>query len=368
MLPVAKALREAGHSICFAIANDFASHILAEGFEHRAGGDSLNALVATADLEVPNHSAGRKAAHMFTHLAPRSLFKPLLAIAKEMQPDILLHEESEYAAPLVAAILGIPNVAIGWPSPLRPRDQLDLLTRLLAGFWTQAGIKPRPYGGIFAGLFLDSCPPSFQTEFGRTIPTARVYQPASITPSQDNCLPIQKKFAAGPIVHATFGTVDTYNRADALYRSLIAAISDDSVNLVLTVGQGNSIGADIPIPSNVHVADYIPHGDLVPHCDAMICHGGCGSTIAALACGIPLIVIPRGGAVQMRNAVACERAGVGHWLDESDANPDRLRKMIYKILGNPQYKHRAQEAAAEIRAMPRATETVAWIEMLASRQ
>ena len=49
-----------------------------------------------------------------------------------------------------------------------------------------------------------------------------------------------------------------------------------------------------PQPSNVHVHQYIPQELLLPHCAAVVTHGGAGSTLGALAFGLPLLVVPQG--------------------------------------------------------------------------
>ncbi len=60
--------------------------------------------------------------------------------------------------------------------------------------------------------------------------------------------------------------------------------------------------------ANVIVERYIPQGDVLPLADAVVCHGGSGSTLAALAHGLPLVLVPA-GADQFDNAAACVAAG-----------------------------------------------------------
>jgi UDP:flavonoid glycosyltransferase YjiC (YdhE family) len=48
------------------------------------------------------------------------------------------------------------------------------------------------------------------------------------------------------------------------------------------------------LANNVHVEHYVPQSLLLPHCSAVICHGGAGTTLSSLALGLPLLILPQG--------------------------------------------------------------------------
>jgi hypothetical protein len=52
--------------------------------------------------------------------------------------------------------------------------------------------------------------------------------------------------------------------------------------------------AVIRAPQNVAVRQWVRHADVLPHCSAVIAHGGHGTVIKALAAGVPLVVAPLG--------------------------------------------------------------------------
>src|SRR3954453_15361341 len=60
-------------------------------------------------------------------------------------------------------------------------------------------------------------------------------------------------------------------------------------------------GAVIPCDAIVTLDPYIPQAEVLPRCHAVIPHGGAGTTLGALAFGLPLLVIPQ-GADQYANA------------------------------------------------------------------
>src|SRR5687768_4164266 len=360
----------AGHDVLFATAPGFHPDIRARGFAVRAAGLELDALIAASEVPGPEGALrpDQRAGRMFARIAPRAMLHPLLDIGREWLPDVLIHEEGEYAAPLAAHMLGVPNVGVGWAAPMRPPQQLDMLDRILAEFWVEAGAEPQPYGGIFRSLYLDPCPPALQTDFGRALPTTRRIRPPVPEGAPPAAMPEWRRaMPAGPVVHVTFGTVAAYNTAPDIYRAIIDGLAAEPVNLIITVGRNNDPDDLGPQRGNVRIERFLPHAELLPHCDAVVTHGGPGSSVAALAHGLPLVLIPGGGAAQVRSAAACERAGVGRTVPRADVSPARVRAAILEVLGEPGFREKARAVAAQIMQMPPPAEAVRAIEALAAR-
>jgi UDP:flavonoid glycosyltransferase YjiC (YdhE family) len=75
--------------------------------------------------------------------------------------------------------------------------------------------------------------------------------------------------------------------------------------------------------------------------------------LAALAHGLPLVLLPQ-GADQFENADACETIGVAEKIVPADLTVERLRAALERVLGDPAFFSAAQTLAAEIAAMPTA--------------
>ena len=63
-------------------------------------------------------------------------------------------------------------------------------------------------------------------------------------------------------------------------------------------------------PDNVRVEPWVPQQDVLAHAAAAVVHGGSGSTLGALAAGVPLVVVPL-FADQPQNARRVRRGGCG---------------------------------------------------------
>jgi MGT family glycosyltransferase len=142
------------------------------------------------------------------------------------------------------------------------------------------------------------------------------------------------------------------------FGQLLGALSEIDCSVVATIGRGNDPAALGPLPENARVEEYIPQALLLPHCDAMVSHGGSGSVLAALAEGLPLALVPR-GADQFDNAARCRELGVAEVLMPDEVTGNAVRDAVLGLLERPSYRERAQELAAEIAAMPSPEERVA---------
>ena len=67
------------------------------------------------------------------------------------------------------------------------------------------------------------------------------------------------------------------------------------------------------LPSNVQTSGYRPLKSLLPHCSAIVHHGGIGTTSQALAAGTPQVIRPM-AFDQFDNATRVESLGCGTWL------------------------------------------------------
>ncbi|HEY9378200.1 MAG TPA: nucleotide disphospho-sugar-binding domain-containing protein, partial [Jiangellaceae bacterium] len=136
--------------------------------------------------------------------------------------------------------------------------------------------------------------------------------------------------------------------------------------LVVTVGQQNDPAVLGPQPDNVVVRLYVPQAELLPHCQAVVTHGGSGTMLGALAQGLPLLVVPQ-GADQYANADAVVAASAGRRLGRDETTGDAVRDSVRSLLDDPGFRRAALRVQAEIRAMPTAAQAITRIEMLLAR-
>jgi MGT family glycosyltransferase len=128
----------------------------------------------------------------------------------------------------------------------------------------------------------------------------------------------------------------------AFYPRVLAALGPlaGTVQAVLNASP-DEIG---PPPDNVVVAPRVPVLALMPMLDAVVCHGGLGTTSEALAHGVPVVVAPiRHDQPIIANQIVA--AGAGIRVPFGRVSPQQLSAAINALLHEPSYR----TAAARIR-------------------
>jgi MGT family glycosyltransferase len=182
------------------------------------------------------------------------------------------------------------------------------------------------------------------------------------------------------LVYVSFGSVTAGGHLPfypALYRAAIDALAPLPARFLLTVGEQRDDAELGALPPNVTVERWVPQDEVLHRAAAVVTHGGLGSTLGALAHGVPLVVLPLFSLDQWFNAAAVARAGAGVALDAERHTrravdlPDAatlaaLGPAVEHLLTDPAPRQAAMKVAAEIRALPPVEAAVPALEAIAS--
>ena len=102
----------------------------------------------------------------------------------------------------------------------------------------------------------------------------------------------------------------------------------------------------------------MPQADVLPFCDVAVGHAGSGSTLGALAHGLPMLLLPH-GADQFENAQACAALGVAKVLMPDALTAEAVASAVTALLAESGARAAAGVIAQEIAAMPTPQEVVA---------
>jgi rhamnosyltransferase subunit B len=100
------------------------------------------------------------------------------------------------------------------------------------------------------------------------------------------------------------------------------------------------------LPLSVSWQEYVPLRLLLPHVDALVHHGGIGTTAEALAAGVPQLVVPLAHD-QFDNAARIQALGVGRSLSASRLTGLRLTRQLHAVLASQDVK----AACAQVRTL-----------------
>jgi UDP:flavonoid glycosyltransferase YjiC (YdhE family) len=127
VLDLAGALQRAGHEVRVATNKEFHAVIAGAGLRPVSAGMSNVEMREQRSRRWPETDAQPVrvwATRMWAQVMAPSTLEDLLVCMEGWPPDVVLHEEGEYAAPVAAAKAGIPWVTHGWGSPLRSASEL----------------------------------------------------------------------------------------------------------------------------------------------------------------------------------------------------------------------------------------------------
>ena len=373
LLPLATALAAAHHEVAIATGPDMRPRAEAAGFPTFVSGIPVGSAFALLAERFPDQEYNRLEPaeilgwylpHLFGETLTRAMLHDLEPLVQQWRPDILLHDTWEFAAPIAAANAGIPSVSqtLG----IRIDDQiLESVAAAVAPLWQQRGLTPDPSAGLYRYLCLDITPhglqPSVSPRYRAAIHPLR---PVALPPLPGEELPAWiTHYRDIPLVYMTLGTNFSTNSDLSMFRCVVAGLSSLPVAVVITIGFETDPAAFAPLPENIHVERYLPQSLLLPHCSAVICHGGAGTTLSTLAQGLPLLILPQ-GADQYIIGDLVQVAGAGLRLVPSEVNSTTIRSSVLALLNEPDYRAGSQRLQREIAAMPSPDETVPLIEEL----
>ena len=274
--------------------------------------------------------------------------KDLLLLVDDWRPDVLVHEEGEYAAPLVAALRGLPCVTHSWSSPARTGPDRTVLDEPLAEVWNIFGATgpPRQAGS----LYLDACPGLFQHADVKSLaPRVLPVQPSAFDgpaePAPDWLAQLPR-----PAVYVTLGTVTTFCRPERL--QLLADAAAQAAAAVVVATGPHPVDVVSPASDSVRVVQYLPQSLVLPHVDAVLSHGGAGTNLGALVHGLPQLLLPGPARSQQQATTRVVAAGLGLRLDWADASPERVRSAVRELLMHLDVRREAAAARAEMAARP----------------
>jgi UDP:flavonoid glycosyltransferase YjiC (YdhE family) len=150
-----------------------------------------------------------------------------------------------------------------------------------------------------------------------------------------------------------------------LSRTAIAALADQPVEVIVTAGRDRDPTAlgSARTAANVHVARWLNHGDVLPRCDCVVTVGGKATILAALQAGVPLVVVPTSWD-KPDNARRVVAAGLGVRVAPRHCTPERLRRAVEHVLGEPRYRENARRIASLLSAAPGPSGAAALLEAL----
>ncbi len=384
LAPFGHALLRAGHEVEVAAQGQFAANVARAGLElvplaDPPREDWMPLMGRFAELDVATAHAVM-IRDFFAGIDVRAAVPGLTETVENRRPDLIVRESWEFGSALVAERHGIPMARIGLGLAEIEEESIDLAAPAVDDAGRSLGLRPDPRGDrLRAAPYLTMMPAALEAP-GAAMPApahrfrfGRAEAPAPLPdwwPGNDD-----------PLVYMTFGSVAAAGHMPyypVLYRRAIAALAPLPIRLLVTVGDATREVAELgPVPANVHVETWVPHDDAAAAAAAIVCHGGYGSTLGALAHRVPLIVMPLFSGDQWANANAVARAEAGVAVEDEAAarsvlglpdarTIDQLPAAVTRVLEDPTLGGGARRVADAMEALPPVDAAVEILEEIAA--
>lgn len=276
----------------------------------------------------------------------------VIDLCARWKPDVLVCDEADLGSMVAAERLSLPYAMVlegAAGSLITPELVAEAMDALRAEHDAAAG----------APLVLSPFPPSLR-------------DPAVPLPA--GAVPLRASFERAPApdwlagldgaVLFTLGTVFNVEAGD-LFARVLTGLRDVGRDVIVLVGDEIDPAELGPQPAHVHVTTFVPLGAALPRCAAVVSHGGSGTVVAALAHGLPSVLLPM-GADQPGNVARCEALGVARVLDAVTATPADVRRAVEAVLTEPSYREAAERLRDEVAALPGPDHAVALLNTLSA--
>jgi UDP:flavonoid glycosyltransferase YjiC (YdhE family) len=368
LVPFARAFERAGHEVMVAGPPDLAGPVDAAGLRFwqfdPPPEDELGAVWARVPQLPPDEANEVVVGEVFGRLNSTAALPGLRAAFDEWRPDVVLRDPNEYGSALVAELHDVPHarVAIGLVST--EELGLGIATAPIDAIRRAEGLPPDPGADMLRGSpYLSTF--ARRLDEGDQPDTRRFHDPAWDAPAGalPNWWPGRED---QPLVYVTFGSVaGSFPQALPVYGVALDAVAELPARVLLTVGRELDLNGLPAAPDNVRTERWVPQQDVLGHAAAAVVHGGSGSTLGALAAGLPLVVVPL-FADQPQNARRVAEVGAGIAVAPERENPGAttapLRAAIEAVLADPSYRQRAAALADELRGEPPVDDAVPMFE------
>ncbi len=360
MIALARRLRARGHEVTLQTAERWRGDVEAEGVRFAPAPEYH--VFPTQQRPLKPYEAVVRATgqtlDLVRSVAPHVVVADILTLAPALAGELegvpvatlVPHVDPRPAPGFAPYSLGarLPRTAVGragWSllNPVIDRG-LELGRRELDETRRRLGLPPsgRVHGGISERLALVATFPQLEYPRVAAPPNTHVVGPLLWEPAFGE---VDLPPGDGPLVLVAPSTAQ-----DARHSLLRAALTGlggiPGVRVLATWNRRPLSAEDGPwrVAPNTRLVEWVSYATTMPRCDVVVCHGGHGTLVRALASGCAVVVAPAAGDMN-ENAARVDWAGAGVRIPRRLVGPRSVALAVERALGEPEIRASARELA-----------------------
>ncbi len=154
--------------------------------------------------------------------------------------------------------------------------------------------------------------------------------------------------------------------AQVMLRSAMRGLADEPVRVLGTTNR-RQVYQPLLVGKRSRLVPWVRYGQVMPEADVVICNGGHGTVVRAIASGCAVLVVPDDGD-QRENAMRVYYSGAGVRIPKRWASAESLRLAVRRLVADGSYIERARELQAWHEANPGDVAAAIEVEALVARK
>jgi UDP:flavonoid glycosyltransferase YjiC (YdhE family) len=356
--PFAQAFSDAGHEVRVAAPVSYADTLTRGGYVHEPFADAPPELIGPVMAQLPmlSFEAANETvlSEVFARIDAQAALPGVTATIDRWRPDIVLRESAEFGSLAAAERAGVPHVHVSIGMHEIADQFARQTTEPVAELSRLVGLDDQRLAEALSTEVVVSTVPESVDGPG---PAWRFRDPSLVDPAGD--LPPAWGDPDHPLVYVTFGSVTgSLGPFNGVFAEALDGLADLSVRVLMTVGRRFDAAQLPPLPANACVLPWWPQDAALAHAAAMLGHGGFGTTMGALANGVPQVVAPIFTIDQLANGRHVAASGAGLTVDPGPGGVAQACALVPRVLEEASYAERARAVAAEIATLPHPSDAV----------
>ena len=345
MLPLAHAAQSHGHAVVVTTGADLASLVQRDGLSSWSVG-----------MTHAQAGGNRQASWLdYFEASARARMVDMTSRCTTWRPDLVIHEETELAGPVVAVSVGARSIVHGL-GPIPPARLWTWCAEAIERL-APAAIASEVLSAWRNARYLHLCPPGLNPVEESSWPDVLPLRPR--TPGGVDEPALISRIRRLPHARSVFVTLGTvYGGNTAALMAAIEGLRDVGVNLIVAIGPEGDPSRFEGYGDHVLVERLVPLGSVLKRCSAVVSQGGSGVMLGAMSRGLPQLMLPQ-GADQFRNAELAARTGAALALLPQDCTSEAVGDGVRRLLNERGFASAAQVLRDQIRVMPDADTVIA---------